>query len=252
VVGSNAAERLRVGPGDSLVSSPESLFDLAGAYPLKMHVAGVLAPSYSPDDDAVFVDLKTAWVIEGLGHGHQDLTNVTDPGVVLQSDETSVTAGAKLVQYNEITDANIDSFHFHGDMDTFPVSALLVVPNDQKSEDLLRGRYLEDERYVLVRPVEIVRGLLSTIFRIEGALQAAFLLMGVGAALLIALVVMLSLRLREREMKTLYKLGCSRGKIAGIIGSELGLIALGCLVLTGALALATAQYAEVILKSLVF
>jgi len=33
VLGAKAAERLGLGPGDSLVSSPESLFDLAGVYP---------------------------------------------------------------------------------------------------------------------------------------------------------------------------------------------------------------------------
>ena len=53
--------------GDSLVSSPESLFDLAGVYPLKMYVAGVLNKSHTSDDLAVFVDLKTTWVIQGLG-----------------------------------------------------------------------------------------------------------------------------------------------------------------------------------------
>jgi hypothetical protein len=33
-----------------LLSSPEALFDLAGACPLKMGVAGVLAPAHSADD----------------------------------------------------------------------------------------------------------------------------------------------------------------------------------------------------------
>ena len=30
-----------------------------------MTVTGVLAPTGTPDDDAVLVDIKTAWVIEG-------------------------------------------------------------------------------------------------------------------------------------------------------------------------------------------
>ena len=51
------AEALGLGPGDSLLSSPETLFDLAGVYPLKMKVVGVLARSYTPDDRAVLVDL---------------------------------------------------------------------------------------------------------------------------------------------------------------------------------------------------
>ena len=49
VVGSTVAERLGLAPGDSVISSPESVFDLAGVYPLKMRVSGVLARSFTPD-----------------------------------------------------------------------------------------------------------------------------------------------------------------------------------------------------------
>ena len=41
------------------------MFDLAGVYPLKMKAAGVLAPSGTPDDDAVFVNVK-----EEITHSH--------------------------------------------------------------------------------------------------------------------------------------------------------------------------------------
>jgi len=71
VVGSAVAEALDLLPGDSLISSPENLFDISGVYPLKMRVAGVLNKSDTPDDKAVFTDIKTTWVIMGLGHGHQ-------------------------------------------------------------------------------------------------------------------------------------------------------------------------------------
>ena len=47
------ARDLGVAPGDTLVSSPETIFDLAGSYPLEMKVVGVLAPSHGPDDDAI-------------------------------------------------------------------------------------------------------------------------------------------------------------------------------------------------------
>ena len=73
VIGAEVATRLGIGAGDSLLSSSETVFDLAGVYPLKMPVVGVLKPSHTPDDLAVFVDVKTAWVVQGLVHGHQDL-----------------------------------------------------------------------------------------------------------------------------------------------------------------------------------
>ena len=57
-------ERVQIGSGDGV-------FDLAGVYPLRMRVVGVLEPSHTPDDGAVFVDLKTTWSIQGLGQVHQ-------------------------------------------------------------------------------------------------------------------------------------------------------------------------------------
>ena len=133
LLGAAAARELGLAPGDSLVSSPETVFDLAGVYPLKMRVVGVLAPAHTPDDRAVFVDLKTAWILQGLGHGHQDLAAPEASRAVLTREGDRVTANASLVQYNEITPENADSFHFHGDLSGYPISAVLAVPPDEKS-----------------------------------------------------------------------------------------------------------------------
>ena len=82
VLGSQAARIAGAAPGGAVMSKPENVFDLAGAYPLKLHVVGVLKPAGTPDDRAVFVDVRTAWVIEGLGHGHADLARPAEqPGV---------------------------------------------------------------------------------------------------------------------------------------------------------------------------
>ncbi len=47
VLGAKVAEELELGPGDFLVSSPETPFDLAGVYPLKMNVVGVLERTHT-------------------------------------------------------------------------------------------------------------------------------------------------------------------------------------------------------------
>lgn len=73
VVGATAADQLGLIPGLSIVSSPESLFDLTGAYPLKMKV--------------------------------KDILKKTDQ---------NITANAKLFQYTEITDKNMESFQTKG------------------------------------------------------------------------------------------------------------------------------------------
>ena len=128
VVGAKAARRLGVGPGDFVLSSPESVFDLAGVYPLKMRVSGVLAPMHGPDDEGVFVDVKTAWVVAGLGHGHQDLAAPGADAAVLAREQGRITANASVVEYNEITPDNADSFHFHGDLTNLPLTGILAVP----------------------------------------------------------------------------------------------------------------------------
>ena len=168
VIGAGVAKKLGIGAGDSLVTSPETVFDLAGVYPLKMKVAGVFAPNGTPDDQAVFVDVRTAWVIGGLGHGHQDLADADANSSVLSRGDGAITANASLVQYNEITPRNVREFHFHGDTSGFPLTAVIAVPPDDKNGTLLRGRYLENEGgEQLVVPGTVLDDLLETVFTVQ-------------------------------------------------------------------------------------
>jgi putative ABC transport system permease protein len=222
VLGARAAVALEAGPGDAVVSSPESVFDLAGVYPLKMKVAGVLAFADGPDDDAVFVDLKTAWIIEGLGHGHQDLERPEAAGAVLSRRGDSIVANASVMQYNEISADNIDSFHFHGDLTENPLTAVIAVPPDQKSSALLQGRYRsEAERVQMIAPSAVIDELLATIVTVRSFVTAGAVILGLATLATTALVFLLSLRLRRRERLTLFKIGGSRGGVTGIMASEI-------------------------------
>jgi putative ABC transport system permease protein len=237
VVGAAAAEELGLEAGGDLISSPETLFDIAGIYPLKMRVAGILERTHTSDDLAVFVDLKTAWVIQGLGHGHEDVTKTEDSSVILKKTGSNVAANAKLLHYMEITDDNVDSFHFHGDLTTYPITAVMAVPNDEKSGTILRGRYLsKEEPYQIVRPEEVIDGLLQNIFRIKNVLDAVILVVGGATLLAVILVFALSLRLRQRELQTIFKIGCRRMTVARLLGAEILIVAAVsgaiCLVLT--------------------
>ena len=51
VLGADVARATGAGPGDHVVSSPESVFDITGVYPLKMLVAGVFERTHTPDDE---------------------------------------------------------------------------------------------------------------------------------------------------------------------------------------------------------
>ena len=251
VLGSRVAADLGVGPGETVVSSPESVFDLAGVYPLKMQVVGVLKPSYTADDGAIFVDLKTAWVIQGLVHGHQDMDAPEAASGVLKREGDTITANASVVQYNEITSDNVDSFHFHGGMDGYPISAIIAVPNDQKSGTILMGRYeASDDISQIVQPATVMNDLLGTILTIREFVVAALLLVAVATLATAALVFLLSLRLRRREIDTISKIGGSRLSIGTLLVSEIVAVLLAGVLLAGLLTLLTAQFGEGLIRAL--
>jgi len=251
VVGADVAEEYDLGPGDSIVSSPEALFDLAGIYPLKMTITGVLQQNHTPDDQAVFVDLKTAWIIEGLGHGHEDLNKTRDSSVILKRSDGSVIANAKLFQYTEITEENMDGFHFHGDSSVYPLTAVMVIPNDTKAGTLLRGRYLDNDKYQIVRPTEVIEGLLENIFRIKNVIDAVIAIVGLATVLAIILVFALSVRLRQRELMTIFKLGCSRMTAVRLIVAEIIIIVLVSSLIGASLLYVVQANAETLVRMLI-
>lgn len=245
VLGSSVAAALDLAPGDSIISSPENLFDISGVYPLKMSVVGVLNSSDTPDDKAVFTDLKTTWVIMGLGHGHEDVTKTRDQSVILKQDDSVVTANAKLFLYNTITGENMESFHFHGDLSSYPLSSILFVPNDQKSSALLRGRFEAEELpHQIVVPAKVVQNLLQSIFRIKQIFNTVFALVGVATILILGLIVTLSLRLRKDELFTMFTIGSSKTKTFQILGLELSIVVLMSLLMAVALYVLTGFFVE--------
>jgi putative ABC transport system permease protein len=227
VLGADVAARLQLQPGDALVSSPENAFDLAGVYPLKMRVVGILERQHNADDQAVFVDLKTAWVIQGLGHGHQDVTASEDHDIVLDRGADNVVTTAQLLEYTEITPDNVGSFHFHGAPDSYPISAVIAVPHDDRSGVILRGRYLDPQAATqIVVPGDVVNTLLDNIFQIKRLLDAVILVVAAATALALVLVFALSLRLRQREVETIFRLGGRQTMIARLLAAEITLILL--------------------------
>lgn len=251
VIGSAVAEKLELEPSGHLLSSPQTVFNIAGVYPLKMQVTGILAPTNSADDLAVLVDIKTAMVIDGLAHGHEDLARSTDPSLIIERSENNILANAKLLEFNQITASNIDSFHPHGDSAKFPITGIIAIPYDDKSGTLLRGRYLDASVALqVVRPDEVIDTLLDNIFRIRGVLDAVILLVGSATLLALALVFALSLKLRQREMDTNFRLGCSRATIARLIIAELFIIISISAVLNSLSLLLVAHYAQAIVRVL--
>ncbi len=252
VLGARVAAALQAQVGDGVISSPENLFDLAGVYPLKMRISGILEFSDSPDDDAIFVDLKTTWIIEGLGHGHQDLTAPEAVSGILAREEDRIVANASVVQYSEITQDNRDSFHFHGDLSDYPITAVIAVPQDQKSAALLQGRYLSPEGGAqIVRPTRVMEELLDTVLTVQNFVVAGAIVVGLATLATVTLVFLLSLRLRRREMETLFKIGGGRLNVAAVMASEMAAVLVLGTGLAGGLTLLTSQLGSLVIRTLV-
>ena len=251
ILGHDAARDLGVGVGDHVLSTPTSAFDVAGSFPLKMPVVGVLAPTGTPDDDAVFADLKTTWVIAGLAHGHQDVTAPEASSGVLSRTEDNVVANASVLSYTEITADNVDSFHFHGDPGGFPVDAVLAVPGDRKSGVVLRGRYQElDQPVQMVVPRAVVDDLVETMFSVRNAMLAVSLGLGLATIATAALVFALSVRLRRREIETMRKIGAPRRRIRAVLASEVLLVVVASITTAAVLTVIVSRFGGLLLRML--
>jgi len=213
---------------------------------------GILEKNHTADDLAVFVDLKTTWVIQGLGHGHDDVTKVTDQSLILKKTESNVAASAKLFHFQEITEKTVDSFHFHGDASIYPITAVITVPYDTKSGTLLRGRYLDkEETHQIIRPIEVIDGLLQNIFRIKNMVDAVISVVALATMMAIILVFALSLRLRQREIQTIFKLGCRRATIVRLVAAEIFIIVLASGALCGAMVFAVDLFSDQLVRGLI-
>jgi putative ABC transport system permease protein len=249
ILGSKVAAARGLQTGGSLFSSPEQVFDLAGVYPLKMRVRGVFAATGTPDDEAVFVDIKTAWLIQGIAHGHDDLVKV--PANVLKQEEGNVVGNAAVRMFAEVTDSNVASFHFHGEPGDYPVHGIVVLPHDAKSEAILSGRYQGSKELLIIRPSEVLESLLATLFQVETLVVAALAAVAGAALLVAALVFFLSFRLRQREFATLAEIGVGQGMLRLAKVAEVALVGAAAVVVALAIrAFAVAMTEAILAKSL--
>ena len=236
VLGCQTAERLDLDQGSKLPVTNQRAFALQDA-PLRLQVAGVLAPTETPDDDAIFVDLKTVWILEGLGHGHAPQA------------KHGTTAAE---EYTDITLENEASFHFHGDQSQFPLTAIIVRPHDAKARAMLLGEYLSPEDTMqIIRPNQVMDAMLSKVLMVRSYVIAIVTLISFVTLAVMALVVALSVRLRRGEIATMTKIGCSRSAITGILGSQVAII-LGISVLAAlGITLLAASFGHELVRTLV-
>ncbi|MGI9291666.1 MAG: hypothetical protein ACR2QG_10375, partial [Gammaproteobacteria bacterium] len=179
----------------------------------------------------------------GLGHGHQDLNDPAAANAVLSKDNERIVANASLKQYNEITPENAASFHFHGNTDNYPINGIIAIPKDQKSGVILLGRLNNAEKTTqTLRPDKVIAELLATVFTVQQFVIAAIAVVGGATALLAVLVFLLSLRQRQQERNTLFKIGGSRAVITGMMAAEVITVLIASLLLAILLTSLVAAY----------
>jgi putative ABC transport system permease protein len=226
VLGARVARELALAPGDALFSDQKDVYDISKPPALKMRVCGVLAPageSPTPDDDAVFVDIGTAWILEGAAHGHDEPRSI-DESLLLGKTDEHVTVGPAMIEYNEVTENNVGSYHFHGDRSKLPLTAVIAFPPNAKSATILRERVNQRLDAQMVVPSDVISDLMAFVFRIKTLFDAIAVVLGVCTILLTGLVVLLSLRIRAGEIATLNRIGCARYTVTKLVGLELVLV----------------------------
>ena len=223
VLGARLARQLKLGVGDSIFSDQRELFDISKPQSLKLHITGVLAPSGGPDDDAVFTDLKSAWILEGLCHAHTAANQVPER-LVLNRAPGRLTLSEELIDYNEVTPANISEYHLHTDDAHLPLTGLIFAPNSLKSGTLLRSRLNAGKLWQAVSPMEVVEDLLAYVFRLRSLFDAVSVVLGLLTAAMIGMITALSIRIRSRELETLRRIGVDRLTIAALFSWEIAIL----------------------------
>lgn len=220
VVGASLAAEAHLAPGDTLRTDQDNLYDLAGAYPLRLSVVGVLGPTGTPDDDALFVDVKTTWVVDGLLHGHE----AVDDAVAIGGDDENIEASLAMFLFAEIDPATLGTFHLHGAPEDWPVHAIAVWPHDRRRHDQLLGDLAVDPTRQAIRPGQVVRALLDLVLRLQELLGGWAVLVGLSTVGFVGLVIDLSVRLRRDELVLLRRLGAGRATVVAVLGAEIALV----------------------------
>ncbi|WP_299356568.1 hypothetical protein [uncultured Shimia sp.] len=241
VLGHAVAQKTGLTVGGELRTDATQAFDLAGSYPVTLRVSGILPRTNSPDDGVVFADLRTAWIAEGIGHGHQELTTSSDPNLLLKPQNDALAANSSLPTYTDLTQADGDAFHYHGADSDLPLSAVLVFPRSPKAEALLKGRVAEQqETRQLVDVENVIQDLLTRVFQMKSILQNVVATMAIATIAALFLVVVLSVRMRRREFEIANQIGAPKKIAVYLVAMELVILLSVALALT--LAISGAVY----------
>ena len=103
----------------------------------------------------------------------------------------------------------------------------------------------------MVKPVTVMDDLLATILTVQSYVVTAVVIVGLSTLATAALVFLLSLRLRRREIETMVKIGGSRLSIGSVLASEILIVLLVGVVLAAGLTLLTGWFGASAIRTLI-
>ena len=113
---------------------------------------------------------------------------------------------------------------------------------------ILRKYLGDEERMQIIEPTSVMDDLLKTILTVQKYVTAGILVVGLSTVMTAVLVFMLSLRLRERELVTMHRIGGSRSSILALLGAEIIVVLVAGVVLAGMLTVVVSQMGEQLIR----
>lgn len=232
-LGAAAARRLDLDVGDTVFTEPLDLYDITLPPTIELTVVGVLGETGTPDDDAVFTTLPTAWLVEGLLHGHDDAADMAATGDdrVLAETEDRVAIAPGIIEDQVIRADQLGRVHAHGDMDDAPLTAIIIVPRPDlpperqaKARTIVSARADADPLRRAIDPGDVFDELLGFALRIKQLVDVLAVVLGACTAALVGLVTALSTRARAAEFRTLHDIGAARRIAGAAVTTELLII----------------------------
>jgi putative ABC transport system permease protein len=127
---------------------------------------------------------------------------------------------------------------------------VIAVPKDRKSGILLRGRYEKGDGTVqMLVPLRVINELVDTMFSVRDYIVMASIGVGVATVATAALVFMLSIRLRRREIETIRKIGGTRRRLAGFLAGEIVLVVAAGVGIAGLLTFIVSRFGDLLVRA---
>lgn len=250
VLGAQTAASLGLEPGDTITTDATLAYDITQAPTIELRVVGILQPTASPDDDALFTDIETAWLIDGFAHGHQPADTIKDQRLLLGTLQDHVVISQAAPTHQTITADNASDFHLHGSRDDLPLSSILVFPRTDKARTIIASRVSATDTLQAVRPADVASEVLGFLARARAAADLVGLLL-LGVTLTLAtLIIALVTRLREAELRTLRDIGAPPRLVAMTLALESGILILAAFTAAAGIAGSLAFAADTLLRNL--